>query len=275
MADTYIIRVTAGPSYDPKTHIEVRVNEPKPLNIQHPLMDIELNVRIKDYFGLPFGSPTTSPYFSLEPHITNDDTYAISLKFTPKAPTANHRDNSNTTSASINSTSHSDSDSEYNTETPANGILGTDLQFGNDFPHPIRDRLPPGFSYALNIVKWWIDPGLDGDPYSDTPYLYGPAISSFNTVHVGEGEYSESKGGLWFEEGGNKAGMIRRDELAIPTARKERMKWALIPRNKESWVWEWNKTYGADFFNAYLDFTELALRLPGYNFPLMSYIDSG
>jgi Protein of unknown function (DUF1769) len=34
------------------------------------------------------------------------------------------------------------------------GINGDDLVFGNDFDHPIRDRLPPGFGTAFKIVKW-------------------------------------------------------------------------------------------------------------------------
>jgi hypothetical protein len=155
----------------------------------------------------------------------------------------------------------------------ADGVLGTDLQFGNDFDHAIRDRLPPGFGTAMNIVKWWIDPGLEGDPYADVPYLYGPALSSFNAVHVGEGEQDEAKGGLWIEEGGDEAGREWRKGIGAPDDPKQRMKWALKTENKEKWTWEYGRAYGVDFFNPYIDFNDFALRLPGFNLPIMKYWD--
>ncbi|KAJ4292860.1 hypothetical protein N0V88_005518 [Collariella sp. IMI 366227] len=174
MADKYLLRVTAGPSYDPTTHSLVPVNSPEQdqlVHISSPLVDAHLCRK-----------PTTNP----------------------------------------------------SSQPLPNGVPATDLQFGNDFDHPIRDRLPPGFGTAMNIVKWWIDPGLEGDPYADNPYLYGPALSSFNTVYVGEGEHDPSKGGLWFEEGGDERGMAwRRDVVGAPDEGKARMKWALKAGNKE------------------------------------------
>lgn len=170
MADKYILRVTAGPSYDLADHTEVPVNSPTPVKISTEHMDVELNVRIQNYHGLPRNSPSTSPYFEQEPHSKNKDQYSIAFRFTPKAPAA--------AKAAGNAQDGDPDDQE------PEGISGSDLQFGNDFDHPIRDRLPPGFSYAMKIVKWWIDPGLDGDPYADSPYLFGPALSSFNHIHV-------------------------------------------------------------------------------------------
>ena len=49
----------------------------------------------------------------------------------------------------------------------------------------MRDRLPPGFNAALRLVKWAIDPGLDGDVYADRPFLYGPLLSSINMLRIG------------------------------------------------------------------------------------------
>lgn len=170
MADKYILRVTAGPSYDLADHTEVPVNSPTPVKISTEHMDVELNVRIQNYRGLPRNSPTTSPYFDHEPHSRNKDQYSIAFQFTPKAPEP---------AKAPTDAEHVDPDDQE-----PDGISGSDLQFGNDFDHPIRDRLPPGFSYAMKIVKWWIDPGLDGDPYADSPYLFGPALSSFNHVRV-------------------------------------------------------------------------------------------
>lgn len=172
MADKYILRVTAGPSYDLADHTEVPVNSPTPVKISTKHMDVELNVRIQNYHGLPLNSPETSPYFDQEPHSKNKDQYSIAFQFTPKAPEP---------AKAPRNTELVDPD-----DREPEGIPGSDLQFGNDFDHPIRDRLPPGFSYAMKIVKWWIDPGLDGDPYADSPYLFGPALSSFNHIRVSD-----------------------------------------------------------------------------------------
>ncbi|UKZ90381.1 uncharacterized protein TrAFT101_005404 [Trichoderma asperellum] len=252
MQDKYILRVTAGPSYDESTHIEVPVNEPAPLRIKSDAADIELNVRIQGYRGLPFGSPSTSPYFSTEPHASNQDQYSISFRFTPLNP--------------------SKSDNGEPDDEDVAGISAADLQFGNDFDRPIRDKLPPGFNTAMNIVKWWIDPGLDGDAYADKPYLYGPTLSSLNVVSIGPGSYDESRGGLWFEEGGDKRGMKLREAKGVPKESKPRMKWALSDSNKKKWLWEYGQTYGIDFFNPYLDFANLALRLPGFQLSVARYL---
>lgn len=260
MAENYVIRVTAGPDYDIDNHTVVPVNAPETVKLSTDLGEIELNVRIQDYSGLPRNSPASSPYFDLEPHKTANDRYSIAIRFTPKAPAA----------------AAAEKDGEDKGEdgaTPAAGILGGDLQFGNDFDHPIRDKLPPGFSYAMNIVKWWIDPGLDGDAYADEPYLYGPGLSSFNALHAGKGEHDPAKGGLVIEEGGDEAGLEARRELGAPDTAKERMKWALKQDSKTRWVYEYGKTYCFDFFNPYLDFNDFALRLPGFTLPIMKYWD--
>ncbi|KAK5241495.1 hypothetical protein LTR16_009325, partial [Cryomyces antarcticus] len=180
MADhkDYLLKVTAGPSYDPKTHEPVHVNTEKPIKISTPHIDANVRVRIQEYrgkwtvslpssattayfdlskntkadapsTGLPRPSPTTSPYFSQPPHTA--DRYSISFTFTPKTT-----------------------------------LNGHDVVFGNDFDHPIRDRLPPGFGQAFKIAKWFIDPGLYGDVNADEPYLYGPLLSSINVLRVGE-----------------------------------------------------------------------------------------
>jgi hypothetical protein len=257
MADKYILRVTAGPGYELDDHQEVPVNHHQPIHISSAHADIELNVRVQDYRGLPRGSPSTSPYFEQEPHRYNQDQYSISLRFTPKraaaggtVPEAVRRD---------------DDDGDE-----VNGISGLDLQFGNDFDRPIRERLPPGFNTAMGIVKWWIDPGLDGDAYADRPYLYGPALSSFNAIHIGSAPFDEAKGGIWVEEGGDPE---LREVLEMPADNKGRMKWALNDSAKDSWLWEYGQTYSLDFYNPYLDFSNLALRLPGFHLPIMKYWD--
>ncbi|KAI1421393.1 hypothetical protein F5Y12DRAFT_33891 [Xylaria sp. FL1777] len=286
MADKYIIRVTAGSDYNIDNHVVVPVNSHETVSISNDLIDAEINVRVQNYSGLPRNSPNTSPYFSLEPHATNDDQYSLAIRFTPKRPIKSRRQNqSSRGEPTANGSSPSDEPSRETSESssaadgsdtsssPMNGISGHDLQFGNDFDHPIRDRLPPGFSYAMSIVKWWIDPGLDGDPYADMPYLYGPGLSSFNSIHVGAGEHDPEKGGLHFEEGGDEAGLEARRAIGAPDGAKERKKWALARDSKDKWVFEYGKTYCVDFFNPYIGFQDFSLRLPGFTLPIMKYWD--
>ncbi|KAL8748464.1 MAG: hypothetical protein Q9184_007287, partial [Pyrenodesmia sp. 2 TL-2023] len=176
---------------------------------------------------LPHGSPITSPYFSHPPH--THDQYSISFSFVP------HR-----------------------------AISGKALVFGNDFDHPIRDRIPPGFNAAFRIVKWAIDPGLDGDVYADKPYLYGNALSSINMLSVGPkvGEKDQVDGLTLrpeqdeaITEGGFDGGLELRESLDIPGNAAARQKWFLGGHDRlEKWEWEAGRLYKADFFNPYLDF---------------------
>ncbi|KAL8815296.1 MAG: hypothetical protein Q9191_008472, partial [Dirinaria sp. TL-2023a] len=167
--------------------------------------------------------------------------------------------------------------------TPTTDIPGPSLLFGNDFDHPIRDRLPPGFNAAFRIVKWAIDPGLEGDVYADKPFLYGPAGSSLNILRVGEKKSEKSKedGKALLEgrnegeeeeeeEGGEGSGIDQRQESGMPAGAEERKKWFLKEGSK--WTWEAGRVYRADFFNPYLDFNDFALKLPGFSLSILPYL---
>ncbi|KAK2749908.1 hypothetical protein FQN57_005325 [Myotisia sp. PD_48] len=145
----YKLQVTAGPGYDTSSHRIVHVNADKSLAIETEHAIVNLCVRIQDFEGLPPSSPNSTPYFS-HPSRQHDQ-YSISISLLPKR-----------------------------------NLPGAEVVFGNDFDRPIRDRLPPGSNYAFKFVKWWIDPGLEGDAYADKPYLYGPALSSWNYFRICE-----------------------------------------------------------------------------------------
>lgn len=169
--------------------------------------------------------------------------------------------------------------------------------FGNDFDHPIRDRLPPLFDKAFGIVKWWIDPGLDGDVYGDEPYLYGALLSSINVLRIGgkadetptksddkqiDGE-GEAKTGsdaeetgseaeaVVYEEGADASGVDVRREKGIPDRAGARQKFFLTEQNRKDFTFEAGREYQCDFFNPYLDFNEFALKI-GYGLPNISII---
>lgn len=175
--------------------------------------------------GLPRKSPTTSPYFAHPPHLR--DQYSISFTLLPKKT-----------------------------------IPGSSLVFGNDFDHPIRDRIPPGFNAAFKIVKWAVDPGLEGDVYSDKPHLYGNTLSSVNILRVGE-KVEDAKGlaslehgneEKALEEGGDGEGAKWRESRHVPETGDARKKHFLTKGKAEEWDWEEQRVYKADFFNPYLDF---------------------
>ncbi len=245
MAEEYLLRVTAGPSYDPSTHQVVPVNAPTSIHIDGENVAANLSVRIQNYrgqpetlsprrpapdvvLGLPRGSPSSSPYFSSEPH--KHDQYSIAFSFLPKK-----------------------------------AVSGNALVFGNDFDYPIRDRLPPGFNAALKIVKWAIDPGLDGDVYADRPHLYGPALSSLNVLCVGEKVAAEGeRDGGWkmpetvhedvIQEGGEGDGVEVRKAKGMPEEAARRKKYYLDEGKRLDFEFEEGRVYQADFFNPYLDF---------------------
>lgn len=244
--DKYRLQVTAGSSYDTATHKEVAVNGKDAHFIENDLMSCWLKVRIRDYHGLPEKSPATSDYFSHAQHTS--DRYSIGFSFVPK------RD-----------------------------IKGNDLVTGFDFDHSIKDRLPPGFRYAMRIVTTILDPGVYSDPYSDKPYLYGPALSSFFAFRIGELTTdvsaeeqlvtfeADSKGVI--EEGADGSGQRVRADQHIPAKTSKRRKNFLDETKRESFVFEAGRLYQADFFNPYLDFANFALRIPGFSISVVKYID--
>jgi len=244
-ADKYLLRVTAGPSYDPSTHTEVPVNGPTATAISGDACTASVKVRIQNYRGLPHGSPTTSAYFKHPPH--EKDQYSIAFSFVP------HKT-----------------------------ISASSLVFGNDFDRPIRDRLPPGFSIAMKIVQKVIDPGLDGDVYADQPYLYGPLLSSINTLRIGDklekkGEKYEippnvHEDGITEGADGKDAEEVR-EKAGLPADAGKRKSYALDKSHREKFDWEAGRLYQGDFFNPYLDFNDFSLKLPGFSLSVLRFLD--
>ena len=145
---------------------------------------------------------------------------------------------------------------------PHTTLSGNDLVFGNDFDRPIKDRLPPGTEAAFKIVKWAIDPGLEGDFYSDKPHLYGPLLSSINVLRVGP--IASRKAEAWeipahihedgIEEGGDGDGEEVRKDKTMPDTAAARKKYYLKEEKRKEWDFEKGRVYRGDFFNPYLDF---------------------
>lgn len=222
MAPKYMLRVSAGPSYDPSTHRLLVVNSSDALSFENEFVRVKVKVRIRDYVGLPKDSPKHTPYF--DDPIHKHDQYSVAFSFVPKVD-----------------------------------LPSTDTVWGNDFDHPVRDRLPPGFNTAFKIVKEFIDPGLSCDAYADQPWLYGPALSCWFAFRIGEkvpetDNIQQPDEEQVMTDGADGSGADIRKELDLPEAGDKRRKFFLSQENREQLVFEKGRLYQGDFFNPYLDF---------------------
>ncbi|RAL08875.1 DUF1769 domain-containing protein [Aspergillus homomorphus CBS 101889] len=230
------LRITVGPKYDPQTHQSVQVNGAEPIRIESPHLTADIWVRIQDYTGYPTTSPRTNPYFNHE--VTSRNRYSITLSLTFKQ-----------------------------------AVNGNDLLFGNDFDHPIRDYLPPGFGTAFRIVKTMLDPSLDGDAHADKPYLYSPALASWNQFHIGDVTNAlPAVSDPVILEGADGSGMEVRNTYAIPEDAAARTKHFRAEEKRAEFEFEAGRVYQADFGNPYLDFNEFSIHIPGITLNISKYV---
>ncbi|QIW94787.1 hypothetical protein AMS68_000305 [Peltaster fructicola] len=239
--DKYRLLVTAGPSYDTTKHQIVPVNGDEAITISNEYITAKVKVRVRGYRGLPSGSPASNVYFDDPVH--EKDQYSLAFSFVPKQD-----------------------------------IPSVDTVWGNDFDHPIRDRLPPGFNTAFKIVKEFIDPGLACDAYADEPWLYGPSLSCWFAFRIGDKVTTDGfpapDDQKVMRDGADGSGREVRQELGIPENNEKRRKFYLDAKNRKSLVFEKGRLYQADFYNPYLDFGNLALKLPGFSLKVYKYIDA-
>jgi hypothetical protein len=248
----YKVDVTAGPKYD--THTAVAVNTSSPLTIDTSLGSVQLLVHIKDFRAASSSSsPPNEAYFSHDSRTSA----RFSLTFIL---------------------------------IPNEDLSGDRLLLGNDFDQPIRELLPPFFGTALQVVKRVVDPGIDGDPYGEKPYLYGPLLSSANVMRIGNVDSKRHFEQDIIQEDAEGDGKEVREKLGIPSSPGARQKWFLDESRRKEFVFEKGRKYEFDFFNGYLDFNgktnmnkqiailtlnvDFALKLPmGISFNVLQWID--
>ncbi|KAF2435333.1 DUF1769-domain-containing protein [Tothia fuscella] len=241
--EKYMLRVSAGPSYDVSTHKPVIVNGDVPTAFENEYMTTKVKVRIRNYKGLPRTSLSHSPYFDDAKHVK--DQYSIGFSFVPKR------------------------------DIPAAGTV-----WGNDFDHPIRDRLPPGINQAVWIVKEFIDQGIECDAYADEPWLFAPALDCWFILRIGEIMIEEQKRDIPhvsesepLVEGADGSGVELRKRLGLPDSSDKRRKHFVKPAASESFTFEKDRLYEGDFFNPYIDFSKYSLKLPGFTLKCIKYIN--
>lgn len=235
--EQYKLVVTAGASYDQSQHQVVQVNTGEATYVENEFLRAKINVRVRGFRGLPSSSPSTSDYFDTPLH--QKDQYSLGFSFVPRQD-----------------------------------LTSVDTVWGNDLDHPIRDRLPPGFNTAFRIVKDFIDPGLACDVYADEPWLYGPSLSCWFALRIGD-EYADDADfpapGA-FTDGADGSGETVRDEIGMPEDNEKRRKFFLNAANRHKLVFKKGRLYQGDFYNPYLDFANFALKLPGFSLKVIKYI---
>ena len=74
-------------------------------------------------------------------------------------------------------------------------------------------------------------------------------------------------------EGADGSGQEERERHGLPENNEKRRKFFLDAKNREGFVFQKGRCYQADFFNPYLDFGNCALKLPGFSFNVIKYVD--
>lgn len=210
---------------------------------------------------------TSSPYFSHPLHTDDRLSIQISISFKPES-----------------------------SKNDAPCLSGNDIVWGNDFDEPIRDNLPYGLGIGLQIMKYTVDPSIEGDIYCDKPYLYGPILTSFNKIQVGitESKNTTTNGidndsifneidwpGIIENDDiqGEQKGIIpdekniEKDDIRIPQDSIARSKFFLNEINRKSFQFElYPAQYSLDFYTPYLELgKEFAINLPGFKLNVEKY----
>ncbi|RPA83923.1 hypothetical protein BJ508DRAFT_412976 [Ascobolus immersus RN42] len=161
------------------------------------------------------------------------------------------------------------------------------LTWGNDFDNPIRHYLPPKWKWAMGIVRWAADPGLEEGLEEDKPWVRGPAVGSFNRICVPEkeddgwkigGKVVEGWKGLREEDQEFGRGLSRVEFEALretegddDAALKRRR--AVFGEGKKGVVLPEGREVRWEFFNGFLDLEKFALNLPGFRLNILNYWD--
>ncbi|KAG0202852.1 hypothetical protein BGX33_009446 [Mortierella sp. NVP41] len=299
----YRLRVSAGPSADPKDLKVLPVNDDSnPTLIESDEFIGQIVVRIKGLdkvFGYKEGQEqdglpliTESPWFSLPGGDSNLSSVQISGRFKREWP-------------------------------------GEQVVFGNQFEKPLR--LPPLSSIALKFIQF-IDPGLKADIYCDRPWAFSPLIATMNTVNVSgwhldkatqkkvaehgqeadmerlenelppwpspQGEHILEDTSLLFKpdnssnkhedkregegghaEEGETVHEPKKEELTMaptqPTvlSASARRSYFAKEANLVKHRYRPDQVYGFDFFNPYVDFANFTLKVPGFSVDITKYWD--
>lgn len=113
---------------------------------------------------------------------------------------------------------------------------------------------------------------MDGDVYADKPYLFSPALASWNQFRIGEkirrGDDVPRVNGVVVEEGaeGDEARKVREEVYGIPGEGHARMKHFHDEEERKRFEFEAGRRYWVNFGNPYLVFNGLYTLGPASHF---------
>ncbi|RHZ72823.1 hypothetical protein Glove_238g9 [Diversispora epigaea] len=227
--------VSVGPSYDLSTHSVILVNDDaNPLFIDTPYFSGRICVRVKDFKGI---IPPGKTRISSSPYFEgNKEQYSIQVQGRFKGE-----------------------------KWTADNII-----FGNDFDRKIN--LPSISRLGLKVMKW-IDPCLETDIYSDKPWAYSPLLYTVNSLRFDYDELTPDHNNYlppWPSYDGRhiEEGIINSSDNV-----SKRKKYFSSEENRKKFEINENQVWNFDFCNAYIDFNNIAVKLPGIQIGILQYWD--
>ncbi|CAG8447193.1 8310_t:CDS:2 [Diversispora eburnea] len=227
--------LSVGSSYDLSTHSVILVNDDaNPLFIDTPYFVGRICVRVRDFKGIV---PPGKTRRSSSPYFEgNKEQYSIQVQGRFKGE-----------------------------KWTADNII-----FGNDFDRKIN--LPPISRLGLKIMKW-IDPCLETDIYNDKPWAYSPLLYTVNVLRVEYDELTSDHNNYlppWPSYDGRhiKEGIINSSDNV-----SKRKKYFSSEENRKKFEINENQVWNFDFCNSYIDFNNIAVKIPGIKIGILQYWD--
>ncbi|CAG8537004.1 17932_t:CDS:2 [Cetraspora pellucida] len=233
------LQVTVGSSYDPSTHFIFLPNDDaNPFFIDTEYFIGRICVRVRDFKGVPPPEKkilSSSPYFN-----GNNYQYSIQIQGRFKG----------------------------------NKWTADDILFGNDFDCKIN--LPAISWLGLKILEW-IDPALEADIYSDKPWAYSPLLFTTNSARVVQDSNDCNDLPPWPSPNGEH---LKDDTIYDPiigslvaTDVTSRKQYFSSKENRMNFKITEDQVWDFDFFNSYIDFNNITVKLPGLKVGVLQYWD--
>ncbi|KAF0449701.1 DUF1769-domain-containing protein [Gigaspora margarita] len=233
------LKVTVGSSYDPSTHFIFLPNDDaNPFFIDTDHFIGRICVRVRDFQGVTASEKKIlplSPYFD-----GNNCQYSIQIQGRFKG-------------------------NKWTTD---------DVLFGNDFDRKID--IPAISWLGLRILKW-IDPCLEADVHSDEPWAFSPLLFTTNYARVVQDSNNCNDLPPWPSPNGEhiKDDIIYDPTLGSPisTDVTSRRHYFSSKENRMNFKITEDQVWDFDFFNSFIDFNKIAVKLPGLEIGVLQYWD--
>ncbi|CAG8528985.1 27618_t:CDS:2 [Dentiscutata erythropus] len=233
------LKITVGSSYDPSTHsIFLPNDDANPFFIDTEYFTGRICIRVKDFQGV---TPPGKKKLSLSPYFDgNNYQYSIQIQGRFKG----------------------------------NKWTADDILFGNDFDRKID--LPAISWLGLRIMKW-VDPCLEADIYSDIPWAYSPLLFTINSARAIQDSNENNDLPPWPSPNGEhiKEDIIYDPNFGSPvsTDATSRKQYFSSKESRVNFKITENQVWDLDFFNSYIDFNKIAVKLPGLEIGILQYWD--